>query len=254
MFEIDTMSNKIPQINSLGINSLGKVCFSFLFVLATQPLLSHKAIADTVYYKLLKSQFKEEVSKIKNQEKETAIENLETNFLGKDTFELSNFPKLFLDTLQVPPLGKTSLYFPSEYLVPSTSAEIVSDNQLLLDLSDRRVYVYKNGSPRVSYPVAVGKEGWETPTGVFSVRNMEYHPKWKHPWTGEVVPAGEDNPLGVAWIGFWSDGKNQIGFHGTPNPSVIGEAVSHGCVRMHNENILELYQTTEVGMTVQVVQ
>ncbi|WP_448572469.1 L,D-transpeptidase, partial [Trichothermofontia sp.] len=67
-----------------------------------------------------------------------------------------------------------------------------------------------------------------------------------------VIPPGPDNPLGPRWIGFWTDGKNFIGFHGTPNESLIGQAVSHGCVRMRNQDIQALYAQVEMGTPVVV--
>ena len=123
---------------------------------------------------------------------------------------------------------------------------------LLLDLSDRRVYVYKQGQEKSNYPVAIGREGWETPKGEFIILNMERNPSWQNPWTGEVIAPGRNNPLGEAWIGFWQNGNNQIGFHGTPTPHLIGQAVSHGCVRMYNRDILSLFQHVHLGMTVWV--
>ncbi len=117
---------------------------------------------------------------------------------------------------------------------------------IVLSLSDRRVSVYRGDMLVSSYAVAVGREGWNTPTGEFSVFQKQVNPAWEHPFTGEVLPPGPENPLGARWIGFWSDGINSIGFHGTPDESVIGSAVSHGCVRMHNEDVLALYE--QVGL------
>ncbi|MFK8186223.1 MAG: L,D-transpeptidase [Phormidesmis sp.] len=117
---------------------------------------------------------------------------------------------------------------------------------LVLSLSERRVNVYRGEMLVASYEVAVGREGWNTPTGEFSVFQKQEDPAWEHPFTGAVVPPGPDNPLGARWIGFWSDGVNSIGFHGTPDESVIGSAVSHGCVRMRNEDVLALYE--QVGL------
>lgn len=117
---------------------------------------------------------------------------------------------------------------------------------LVLGLSARRVSVYRGEMLVASYEVAVGREGWQTPTGDFSVFQKLTDPTWEHPMTGERVPPGPGNPLGTRWIGFWSDGTNVIGFHGTPDESVMGSAVSHGCVRMRNVDILALYE--QVGL------
>ena len=128
----------------------------------------------------------------------------------------------------------------------------VSETRLVLRLSERMVYVYQGNSLKVSYPVAVGKDGWETPTGQFKVMAMIKNPGWTNPFTGEVVTAGADNPLGERWIQFWTDGENAIGFHGTPSRESVGRAASHGCVRMYNEDVRALYALVLLGTPVTV--
>lgn len=127
-----------------------------------------------------------------------------------------------------------------------------SEIHLVLKISERRVYVYNGETLMKSYPVAVGRPGWETPTGSFKVLNMIEHPGWTNPLTGAQMPPGPDNPLGERWIAFWTDGTNSIGFHGTPNPESVGRAASHGCVRMFNQNVRELYSLVQVGTPVTV--
>ncbi|MBW4466315.1 MAG: L,D-transpeptidase [Pegethrix bostrychoides GSE-TBD4-15B] len=124
--------------------------------------------------------------------------------------------------------------------------------RLVLSRSDRRLYLYRGSQQVRSYPVAVGKSGWETPLGTWAVNNMLEHPSWEHPFTGEIVPPGPDNPLGERWIGFWTNGRSYIGFHGTPTRDSIGRAASHGCVRMFNEDIRELYGLVQLGTPVVV--
>lgn len=123
---------------------------------------------------------------------------------------------------------------------------------LVIKLSDRRVYVYKDDQLKTSYPIAIGRAGWETPTGTHKVIEKIPNPSWKHPFTGEIIPPGPENPLGERWIGFWTDGKNYIGFHGTPKEETVGQAASHGCVRMLNQDILALFEKVGVGTTVVV--
>lgn len=124
--------------------------------------------------------------------------------------------------------------------------------QVVVDLSDRRTYVYAGDEVIASYPIAVGKKGWETPTGSFQVIHMRHYPIWRHPITGKVFQAGTDSPLGDRWIGFWSDGRNEIGFHGTPDIDLVGTAVSHGCLRMRNSDVRLLYEQVTIGTTVVV--
>ncbi|MCA2659501.1 MAG: L,D-transpeptidase [Microcystis sp. M049S2] len=128
-----------------------------------------------------------------------------------------------------------------------------TETRLLLNLKKRRVFVYQGQKMIASYPVAIGRPGWETPTGQFRVIQMVREPVWEHPFTGQLVPSGKNNPLGARWIGFWTDGANFIGFHGTPQENLIGWAVSHGCVRMRDRDIKALFEKVKIGTSVIVV-
>ncbi|MDY7012077.1 MAG: L,D-transpeptidase [Cyanobacteriota bacterium] len=142
-------------------------------------------------------------------------------------------------SLELPPLGSSENFLPDAV-----------ETRLVLRLKERRVYYYVGEEALFSYPVAIGRTGWETPTGSFTVMQKVKSPTWKHPFTQEIVPPGPNNPLGDRWIGFWTDGKNYIGFHGTPDEELIGQAVSHGCVRMRNADIVALYEKVEMGTPV----
>lgn len=124
---------------------------------------------------------------------------------------------------------------------------------LTLSLSARSLEVKSPNGITTRYDVAVGQDDWQTPTGEFTVLNKLENPAWQHPLTKEEIPPGPDNPLGTRWIGFWTDGQAQIGFHGTNQEDLIGEAVSHGCVRMRNRDIQVLYDKVNVGTQVVVV-
>lgn len=125
---------------------------------------------------------------------------------------------------------------------------------LVLKLQERRLYVYDGERVKASYPVAVGRTGWETPKGQFQVLEMVRQPGWTNPFTQEVLPPGPENPLGERWIAFWTDGTNYVGFHGTPNRETVGQFASHGCVRMFNEHVRALYEIVQVGTPVVVEQ
>ena len=116
----------------------------------------------------------------------------------------------------------------------SSSASSV---RLVLSLEERHLELVRDGKPTIRYEVAVGQDDWQTPTGEFEVMSKLENPAWMHPITKEEIPPGPENPLGARWIGFWSDGVAQIGFHGTNQEELIGEAVSHGCVRMRKRDI-----------------
>ncbi len=142
------------------------------------------------------------------------------------------------------PVGTTNP--PSDLVTQPTRLEI--------SLSRRKVTLYRENTAIKSYPVAIGRAGWETPTGNFQVKQMLQNPKWINPLTDEAIPGGDpENPLGRYWIGFWTNGKNWIGLHGTPTPGSVGRAASHGCVRMYNKDIEELFPQVSVGTPVTVV-
>jgi lipoprotein-anchoring transpeptidase ErfK/SrfK len=122
--------------------------------------------------------------------------------------------------------------------------------RLLVSLKERQVALYRGEQKVASYPIAIGRPGLETPKGTFKITEMVEEPIWEHPLTGALVMPGRSNPLGDRWIGFWSDGTNSFGFHGTPDENSIGHAVSHGCIRMKNRDIRLLFEQVKVGTTV----
>lgn len=132
---------------------------------------------------------------------------------------------------------------------------VVEPLRLEIRLSRRQVALFEGNTLVKSYPIAVGKAGWETPVGKFKVQQMFKDPPWKHPFKGFVIPGGDpENPLGRRWIGFWTDGTNWVGMHGTDNPSSVGRAASHGCIRMYNKDVEELFTKVSLGTPVTVVR
>jgi lipoprotein-anchoring transpeptidase ErfK/SrfK len=150
---------------------------------------------------------------------------------------------------------------PTTPTTPTTKPAVAATSQppvesvinIVLKLKEKRLYVYRGDKLITKYPVAIGKKGWETPTGEWQVMEKIKNPAWKSFKTGEVFAAGRENPLGARWIGFWTDGQDVIGFHGTPNVNSIGTAASHGCVRMYNRDVKALFPLVKVGTTVKVV-
>jgi L,D-transpeptidase ErfK/SrfK len=147
-----------------------------------------------------------------------------------------------------PPTRLPGLSSVSAYLPP-----LVAPLRLELDLSKRKVTLFRAGELYKSYPVAVGRPGWETPTGTFKIETMYKNPVWINPFTGEAIGGGDgDNPLGRRWLGFHKNGKNWAGFHGTNSVNSIGTAASHGCVRMFEKDVEELFSLVSVGTPVVV--
>jgi L,D-transpeptidase ErfK/SrfK len=123
---------------------------------------------------------------------------------------------------------------------------------LVVKLKAKKVYVYRGNEIIANYAIAVGKPGWETPKGTYRVFEQEINPIFKSFKTGRIIEAGAKNPLGPRWIGIWTDGKTRLGFHGTNQPELIGKAVSHGCIRMRNQDVTALYDKVKVGTVVKV--
>lgn len=161
------------------------------------------------------------------------------------------------DWMTQPPSTKSAQTEPSAKRALTTEApaqpqpSTAQGTYLVVDLSERQVSVYTNQQIQTSYPIAIGQDGWETPVGQFAVRQKELNPSWQHPITGERFPGNHPkNPLGNRWIGFWFDGEYEIGFHGTNQDELIGQAVSHGCIRLRNRDIEALYQKVSTGTPV----
>ena len=134
----------------------------------------------------------------------------------------------------------------------------------------RRLLLLESGALLDSFPVAIGMPGWETPTGRFKVQQKIEKPVWVHLVSGDrVADQSSANPLGSHWIGFHRDcrgrdahdgdqwitikGCTSTGFHGTPHRWTVGRAVSHGCVRLWNENVRTLYGQVKLGTPVTVL-
>lgn len=119
-----------------------------------------------------------------------------------------------------------------------------------------KLTLYKHLEPAKTYGIAVGQVGLETPAGLYSVQNKAVNPAWHVPnsaWAGSLagtVVAGDDpsNPIKARWMGIF-DGA---GIHGTSEDGSIGSAASHGCIRMHIPDVVELYDQVPVGAPVYI--
>lgn len=139
--------------------------------------------------------------------------------------------------------------------VTVTALKSEAGTVLTVDRSTNKLRLYKKLKLVKTYPVSVGKGGYETPVGDFTIQNKQVNPSWSVPnsaWAGslagQVIPPGPGNPLVARWIGF----NGSVGFHGTSAVGNIGGAASHGCVRMVPADVIDLYERVEVGDTVHV--
>ena len=119
--------------------------------------------------------------------------------------------------------------------------------RIVISIPDRKLVLMAGDRVLKVYGVAVGKPSTPTPQGKFAIINHVPHPTYfGH---GVVVAPGKNNPLGSRWMGLSAKG---YGIHGTNEPSSIGKAASHGCVRMRQSDLEELFELVGVGTTVEL--
>jgi lipoprotein-anchoring transpeptidase ErfK/SrfK len=109
--------------------------------------------------------------------------------------------------------------------------------EIEVDIAARELHVRRGGQISETHPVAVGSEEWPTRTGEFTIDQVVLNPRWVPPdeeWAedeDEVEPGDPENPLGVAQLIY--DRPRSV--HGTNEPESIGQAVSHGSIRVSND-------------------
>jgi lipoprotein-anchoring transpeptidase ErfK/SrfK len=113
-----------------------------------------------------------------------------------------------------------------------------------------------NGSTVVrNFGVATGTAQYPTPSGTFSIADMQKNPWWRPPdsdWAKgkKPIPPGPGNPLGTRWMGLTAP---LVGIHGTPDAASIGYSASHGCIRMHISEATWLFDHVDVGTPVVIL-
>lgn len=107
-------------------------------------------------------------------------------------------------------------------------------NRIIVDLSDRQLHLLRDNVVIRSYPVAIGAMVTQTPTGEFTIINKAPNP---------------GGPFGAYWLGL---SEPSYGIHGTNNPASIGQMVSKGCIRMYNQDVVDLANQVSVGTRVTI--
>ena len=136
--------------------------------------------------------------------------------------------------------------FAQQHPSPSAASQ-GAKRQIVVSVPDRKLAVMEGGAVLRVFPVAVGADQTPSPTGSYEIAKRLEQPTYYHP--GQVIPPGENNPLGPRWIGLNVKG---YGIHGTNVPSSVGKAASHGCIRLRNRDIVRLFAMVEVGDTVEI--
>jgi L,D-transpeptidase ErfK/SrfK len=161
-------------------------------------------------------------------------------------------------TVRVPLRPGDVLGIDNRHIVPANA----DDEELIINLPQRMLFHFWQGTVRASYPVAVGRAGWPTPVGPFSIVAMETDPTWDVPLSIQeemrnagkpvvkAVPPGPDNPLGKYWMRL---SFGSIGLHGTTAPASIFHFATHGCIRMHPDDVDDLFHRLTLGTRGRVV-
>ena len=119
--------------------------------------------------------------------------------------------------------------------------------QIVISIPDRKLALLVDGEVVRIWRTAVGTESTPTPSGTYTIVNRVTNPSYYLP--GKVIPAGPSNPVGTRWLGLSLKG---FGIHGTNNPGSIGRKASHGCVRLKNRDVEELFDLVRVGDVVEL--
>jgi len=156
----------------------------------------------------------------------------------------------------------TPILLPTQFVLPN-----VEKRGVVLNIATKRLFYFPTPADGerqqvMTYPIGIGRVGWETPLGATAVVSKAKDPSWwvpasvrrEHAEMGDplpaVVPPGPDNPLGHRVLKLDMPGYL---IHGTNTPYGVGMRVSHGCVRLYPENIEILYTLVDVGEDVLII-
>ncbi len=160
------------------------------------------------------------------------------------------------------PGDQTPVLLPTQFVLPEVTRE-----GIVLNIASKRLFYFpqmSEGQAQIvkTYPIGIGRVGWETPLGAATVIAKAVNPSWyvplsvrrEHAEMGDpiasVIPPGPDNPLGTRVLKLDMPGYL---IHGTNQPYGVGMRVSHGCVRLYPENIEYLYELVAIGEPVQII-
>lgn len=188
---------------------------------------------------------------------DTLMDIASANSIGLDEILLSN-----PDVDRWLPGDGTPVVLPTRYILPDAPHE-----GIVLNLPEMRMYYYPTHAETLptlqTYPIGVGRMDWETPLGTTRIIKKIENPTWRPPASikrehlelynevlPDVVAAGKDNPLGLFAMRLGIPGYL---IHGTNKMDGVGSRVSHGCVRMYNQDIERLFPNVPAGTQVRII-
>jgi L,D-transpeptidase ErfK/SrfK len=156
-----------------------------------------------------------------------------------------------------PPAG-TIIVIPTKFVLPP-----VARTGVVVNLAELRIYYYPPNSGKVvTYPIGIGREGWDTPVGIMSITEKTVNPTWYAPASirearakdgveiPKIVPPGPDNPLGGYRMRLT---KPTYLIHGTNDYRGVGRRSSSGCIRMFPEDVEALFSRVHTGTAVNII-
>ncbi|MFS8039169.1 L,D-transpeptidase [Xanthobacter sp. AM11] len=170
-----------------------------------------------------------------------------------DRYEIFNFGKLFGGSGNMSTAGSSSFGRHTVSIDPR-----YAPGTIVIRTSERRLYYVTARGQAIQYGIGVGRQGFQW-SGVKTVSAKKEWPSWtppsqmlrRRPDLPRYMPGGIDNPLGARAMYL---GSSLYRIHGSNEPETIGQAVSSGCFRMTNEDVVDLYNRVRVGATVYVLR
>ena len=160
-------------------------------------------------------------------------------------------------SIRVPVRAGRVLRIDNRHIVPA-----IPEDGILINVPQRFLFYFESANLVASYPVGLGKADWQTPSGRFFVATKENDPVWDVPRSIQEemrrdgkrvetrVPAGPRNPLGEYWMGLTT---SSCGIHGTNAPSSVYRFQTHGCIRLHPDDVADLFPRVSIGTPVEIV-
>jgi lipoprotein-anchoring transpeptidase ErfK/SrfK len=149
-----------------------------------------------------------------------------------------------------------------QLVVPNVTglAPLPKAGKIVVDKTDSILTLFDTaGKVIAQYPVSTGSENDPLPIGTWKVNGVSKNPTYNYNpklfWDAEPgekkakIPAGPNNPVGVAWVDL---SKEHYGIHGTPVPHTIGKTQSHGCIRLTNWSVAALSDSVAAGTAVEL--
>jgi lipoprotein-anchoring transpeptidase ErfK/SrfK len=131
---------------------------------------------------------------------------------------------------------------------PATTPKSAPTRRIVVSIPDRKLALIEDEHVVKVYDIAVGAPVSPSPAGEYQVAKRLENPTYYH--SGVVIGPGVNNPLGPRWIGLNVKG---YGIHGTNHPHSIGKNASHGCIRLRNRDIQDLFARVQVGDRVSLI-